>query len=58
MMAGAAAASRRLLDSPQARIAAQALARRHRVLHGLLVPQAHRLLHYQTMHYELHFEPE
>ena len=46
-----------LLNGEQARIAAQALARRHRVLHGLLVPQAHRLMRYQTMHYELHAGP-
>jgi uncharacterized protein len=47
-----------LLDGEQARIAAQALARRHRVLQGLLVPLAHRLLRYQTMHYELLAVPE
>ena len=33
-----------LLDGEQADIAAQALARRHRVLQGLLVPVAHRLM--------------
>jgi uncharacterized protein len=42
-----------LLDGEQARIAARAPARRHRVLQGLLVPVAHRLLRYETMHYEL-----
>ncbi len=42
-----------LLDGEQARIAAQALARRHRVLQAILVPLAHRLMRYQTMHYEL-----
>ena len=42
-----------LLDGEQEGIAAHALARRHRVLQGLLVPLAHRLLSYQTMHYEL-----
>ena len=42
-----------LLDGEQARIAARALARRHRVLQAILVPAAHRLLHYRTMHYEL-----
>jgi uncharacterized protein len=46
-----------LLNGEQAGIAAQALARRHRVLHGLLVPRAHRLMRYQTMHYELHAGP-
>lgn len=42
-----------LLDGAQARVAAKALARRHRVLQGVVVPMAHRLLRYQTMHYEL-----
>ena len=42
-----------LLDREQARIAARALARRHRVLQAVLVPTAHRLMRYQTMHYEL-----
>jgi PPOX class probable F420-dependent enzyme len=42
-----------LLDGGRARIAAQALARRHRVLQGLLVPLAHRLMRYRTLHYEL-----
>ena len=42
-----------LLDAEQARVAARALARRHRVLQAVLVPTAHRLMRYQTMHYEL-----
>jgi uncharacterized protein len=42
-----------LLEGEQARIAARALARRHRLLQAVLVPLAHRFLHYQTMHYEL-----
>lgn len=42
-----------LLDGDQARLAAKALARRHRVLQAVLVPVAHRLLRYHTMHYEL-----
>ena len=37
------------LDGEQAR----ALARRHRVLQAILVPTAHRLMRYRTMHYEL-----
>jgi uncharacterized protein len=41
-----------LLEGEQARIAARALARRHRVLQGILVPTAHRLMRYHTMHYE------
>ena len=47
-----------LLTDDQARMAAQALARRHRVLQGILVPLAHRVMRYHTMHYELRFEPE
>ena len=46
-----------LLDGEQARIAARALARRHRVLQGLLVPLSHRLMRYRTMHYELQASP-
>jgi PPOX class probable F420-dependent enzyme len=46
-----------LLDGAQARVAAKALARRHRVLQGILVPAAHRLLRYRTMHYELSPDP-
>jgi uncharacterized protein len=42
-----------LLDDEQARVAARALARRHRVLQAILVPAAHRLMRYRTMHYEL-----
>jgi PPOX class probable F420-dependent enzyme len=43
-----------LLEGGQARTAARALARRHRVLQAVLVPAAHRLMRYRTMHYELH----
>jgi hypothetical protein len=42
-----------LLDGAQARVAARALARRHRILQAILVPAAHRLMRYRTMHYEL-----
>ncbi len=42
-----------LLDGEDARIAARALARRHRVLHAVVVPLMHRLSRYRTMHYEL-----
>lgn len=45
-----------LLEGQQARVAASALARDHRVLHGVLVPAMHRLRRYRTMHYEL--EPD
>ena len=33
--------------------AARALARRHRILQAILVPAAHRLMRYRTVHYEL-----
>ena len=46
-----------LLDGEQAQMAAQALARHHRVLQGLLVPLSHRLMRYRTMHYELRAGP-
>jgi uncharacterized protein len=42
-----------LLDGEQARVAARALARRHRVLQAVAVPVMHRLARYRTMHYEL-----
>ena len=42
-----------MLDGEQSQIAAHALARRHPVLQGVLVPTAHRVMHYRTMHYEL-----
>ncbi len=47
------AAQATLLDDEEARKAAKALARRHRVLQAILVPLGHRLMHYKTMHYEL-----
>jgi hypothetical protein len=43
----------RLLAGDDARIAARALARRHPVLQGVIVPVMHRARRYQTMHYEL-----
>ena len=43
-----------LAHGEQARTAASALARHHRVLQGILVPLAHRIMRYRTMHYELH----
>lgn len=46
-----------LLGDDQARIAARALARRHRLLQAVLVPVAHRLMRYRTMHYELQPDP-
>jgi PPOX class probable F420-dependent enzyme len=49
----AVAARATLLTGAQARLAARALGRRHRLLQAVLVPFAHRLRRYQTMHYEL-----
>jgi PPOX class probable F420-dependent enzyme len=43
-----------LLDGEQAALASKALGRRHRVLQAIVVPLAHRLMRYKTMHYELH----
>jgi uncharacterized protein len=42
------------LTDSGAQVAAHALARRHPLLQGVLVPAAHRLMRYRTMHYELH----
>lgn len=43
----------RLLSGDDAKQARHALARRHPLLQGLLVPLSHRLMRYRTMHYEL-----
>ncbi len=43
----------RLLTGDEARTAAQLLARKYRVLHGFIVPLAHRLMRTPTLHYEL-----
>jgi PPOX class probable F420-dependent enzyme len=43
----------RLLTGDDARMAARALARRHPVLQGVVVPAMHRARGYQTLHYEL-----
>ena len=42
-----------LLEGREARTAAKALARRHRLLQALIVPLTHRLMRWRTMHYEL-----
>jgi hypothetical protein len=40
--------------SPPADCAApKALVRKHRIVHGILVPLAHRLRGYKTVHFEL-----
>jgi uncharacterized protein len=41
------------LEGPEAHVAARALARRHPLLQAVVVPLAHRLMRYRTMHYEL-----
>jgi hypothetical protein len=43
----------RLLDGAEAGHAAGLLARKNRILQGLLVPAFHRLKRYRTLHYEL-----
>jgi len=51
---GAAIGARaRCLSGADAQLAARALARRHRVLQRFLVPLAHRVMRYRTVHYEL-----
>ena len=47
-----------LLAGGQAELARNALARRHRALQAILVPLAHRLMRYRTMHYELQAEDQ
>ncbi|MGH9094996.1 MAG: PPOX class F420-dependent oxidoreductase [Acidimicrobiales bacterium] len=46
-------ASARLLGAGEDRPIRQALARKYPLLQGQLVPLAHRLRHYTTVHYEL-----
>lgn len=43
----------RLLSGDEAKAAAARLARKHRILHGILVPLSHRLARYKTLHYEV-----
>ncbi|WP_037319127.1 PPOX class F420-dependent oxidoreductase [Amycolatopsis orientalis] len=43
----------RLLDGAEAKHAAACLAKKHRLLHGFLVPMLHRRKKYTTLHYEL-----
>jgi uncharacterized protein len=43
----------RLLEGEEARHAARAIARRQPILQGVVVPLAHRLMRYRTLHYEL-----
>jgi PPOX class probable F420-dependent enzyme len=43
----------RLLAGDEARAASRLLSRKHPVLHGFVVPLAHRIMRTQTLHYEL-----
>jgi PPOX class probable F420-dependent enzyme len=43
----------RVLDGEESARAGRLLARKHPILHGLLVPLAHRLKGYETVHVEL-----
>lgn len=47
-------ATARLLAGAEAAAAGRALARKYPILHGLLIPPAHRIRGWQTVHYELH----
>jgi len=46
-------AQMRLLSGDEAKTAAKVIVRKHRILQGILVPLAHRLARYETLHYEL-----
>ncbi len=46
-------ATARLLGPEEERLISQALAKKYPVLQGRLVPLAHRLRHYSTVHYEV-----
>ncbi len=46
-------AQARLLSGDEAKYASGKLARKYRILQGILVPLAHRLTRSKTMHYEL-----
>jgi PPOX class probable F420-dependent enzyme len=43
----------RVLEGEESAYAGRLLARKHPVLHGILVPLAHRLMGYRTVHIEL-----
>lgn len=46
-------ATARLISGEEERAAARALRRKHPILHGALVPLAHRLRGYRTIHYRV-----
>lgn len=43
----------RLLSGQEAEYAGHLMARKYPIVHGLMIPAAHRMRHYQTRHYEL-----
>ena len=43
----------RILDGDESAYAGRAIARKHRILHGLLIPLVHRLRRNKTVHIEL-----
>jgi hypothetical protein len=49
----AISATARLLAPDEVPVVRQALAKKYPILQGQLVPLAHRLRHYETVHYEL-----
>ena len=49
---GGIAVSGRILEGEEAARAASALKRKYRILHGLLIPRAHRLMRTPTIHME------
>lgn len=49
----AISARAQLLDGDEAVCAARLIARKYPLLQGILIPLAHRLMRYQTLHYEL-----
>jgi PPOX class probable F420-dependent enzyme len=46
----------RLLEGDEAKQARRAIARRHPVFQGVLIPLAHKMARYTTMHYEVSVE--
>lgn len=51
-------ATSRLLEGEEAEMAAELLAARHPVLHGILIPRYHRMRGWRTLHYEVTPAPD
>lgn len=51
-------ATARRIDGEEAQAAARALRRKHPILHGILVPLAHRVQGYTTVHFRVDPSPE